>query len=236
MRSSTHNVQLLALGARLIVRQTKGQGTPAPGRSLLHHTAGRDKKSHSRSLAGKGKVGSWGSTLQISLPRTGLDPPPQCATSRLWLLGSWDPPSLGEVLKRAVRPPVGLVGLIRRAGSPWSVLSRRWVRTWSMASKRTAGKRPRLRGSGLPSWLSSKCQDAWSREAGWLSVPCTTSRDLERCRMLSLDRWILGMSVFRTLLLLWRPCGDGLRLVACSRLDDRRIKPWNLAKLGLRLR
>lgn len=33
-----------------------------------------------------------------------------------------------------------------------------------------------------------------------------------------------------------RPCGDGLRLVPWSRLEDLKIRPWNLAKLGLRLR
>lgn len=30
--------------------------------------------------------------------------------------------------------------------------------------------------------------------------------------------------------------GEGLRLVPLSRLDGRRMRPWNLARLGLRLR
>lgn len=30
--------------------------------------------------------------------------------------------------------------------------------------------------------------------------------------------------------------GEGLRLVPRSRLDGRRMRPWNLARLGLRLR
>jgi len=30
--------------------------------------------------------------------------------------------------------------------------------------------------------------------------------------------------------------GEGLRLVTLSRLDGRRMRPWNLARLGLRLR
>lgn len=115
------------------------------------------------------------------------------------------------------------------------MLSRRRAMTWSIVSKRTAGSRPRLRGSARARGLSSKRQAACSLGAAPLSVFGAISRDLERCLELSLENWMLGISAFR-MLLERRPWGDGLRLVPWSRLEDLRIRPWNLARLGLRLR
>lgn len=136
---------------------------------------------------------------------------------------------------------MGLVGLILRPGRLGSVLSRRDPMTRSTVSKHTAGSKPRFRGSARDGGISSKRQPVrdWEaveveeEEEAWAF--CTISRDLERCRGLSLENWMLGMSAFR--MVLWRrPWGEGLRLAPWSRLVDRKSSPWNLARLGLRLR
>lgn len=132
---------------------------------------------------------------------------------------------------------MGLVGLILRPGRLGSVLSRREPITRSTVSKRTAGSKPRFLGSARDSGVSSKRQlvRAWEAEEEEVSAFCATSRDLERCRGLSLENWMLGMSAFK--MVLWRrPWGEGLRLAPWSRLEDRKSRPWNLARLGLRLR